>query len=132
MTLQSQSYTVNAAPKDVITFLSDAKNLFHILPQDKITDWTADEQMCSFKVQGGFTIRLLEDGNNGSNELYLKSGEGTPFSFKLTVFLNEKESKTEGHIHFDGEVNLFLKMMVEKPLTALFDYMSKQLVTYYA
>ncbi|MBU2019760.1 MAG: hypothetical protein KJ941_08950 [Bacteroidetes bacterium] len=132
MTIQSQPYIVNATSKDVLAFLSDAKNLFHLLPQDKITDWSADEKMCSFKVQGGFTIRLIEDGNNGENELYLKSGEGTPFAFKLTVFLNDKESKTVGHIHFDGEVNLFLKMMVEKPLTALFDYMSKQLVAYYA
>ena len=33
-----------------------------------------------------------------------------------------------GLIAFDGEVNAFLKMMVERPLTNLFNYMSTKLV----
>jgi len=45
----------------------------------------------------------------------------------LTIHLTQKESETEGYIHFDGEVNMFLKMMVEKPLTNLFNYMTNKL-----
>ena len=60
--------------------------------------------------------------------IFLKSGEKSPFPFKLTIFLSEKEStRTEGYIEFDGEVNAFLKMMVEKPLLSLFNYMSNKL-----
>ena len=38
-----------------------------------------------------------------------------------------EEEKTEGYIEFDGEVNAFLKMMVEKPLLNLFNYMANKL-----
>ena len=60
-------------------------------------------------------------------EIFLKSGKKSPFPFKLTLFNTLKDEGIEGYIHFDGEVNMFLKMMVEKPLTNLFNLMSKKL-----
>ena len=83
-------------------------------------------------MQGGITISLVQDGMEGSDKLFLKSGEKSPFPFRLTINLTEIEPGTEGNIHFDGEVNMFLKMMVEKPLGNLFNYMSKKLQEYYA
>lgn len=132
MEIKSQPKIVDAEPLVILQFLSDAKNLYHLMPQEKISDWSADDNRCSFKVSGGFTITLIEDGDNGSNELYLKSGEESPFPFRLTIHLNPKGSEsTEGYIQFNGEVNMFLKMMVEGPLKSLFDYMSNQLQAYY-
>jgi hypothetical protein len=49
----------------------------------------------------------------------------------LTVNLKEVDDKTEGYIAFDGEVNAFMKMLVDKPLTNLFNYMSFKLQKYY-
>ena len=110
MTIQSQTYTVAATQNEVLEFLGDAKNLFHLLPQDKISDWTATAEECSFKVQGGITIKLIENGSNGSNELYLISGPGSPFSFKLTVFVNEENlisaiKSMDWDEKFDSKIN---------------------------
>lgn len=126
MKLDSNKVTVNANKQDIKAFLSDSNNLLHLLPQDSISDFKSSVEECSFKVQGGIIISLVQDGIE-DNELYLKSGEKSPFPFRLTVKLDEKESSTEGFIHFDGEVNMFLKMMVEKPLKNLFNYMSDKL-----
>jgi len=128
MKIKADNVIVNADQAAVRSFLGDANNMEHLLPMDKISDFQANEEKCSFKVQGGITISLVQDGNNGSNELYLKSGEKSPFPFKLTIFMNENGAVTEGYILFDGEVNAFLRMMVEKPLTNLFNFMSKKLV----
>jgi hypothetical protein len=128
MKIKANTVVVNADQSRVRSFLSDANNMEHLLPMDKISDFQSTKEGCSFKVQGGITISLLENGDNGSNELYLKSGEKSPFPFTLTIFMNENEATTEGYILFDGEVNAFLKMMVEKPLTNLFNYMSTKLV----
>jgi hypothetical protein len=58
----------------------------------------------------------------------LKSGEKAPFPFTLTVNLVQiGENQTEGKLFFDGEVNMFLKMLVEAPLTNLFDFMTNKL-----
>ncbi len=131
MTIDSDKVNVNASPEDISLFLRDANNLIHLLPQDKISDFKSTEEECSFKVQGGIMISLIQDGFEGSDKLFLKSGEKSPFPFRLTINLNELDNGTEGFIHFDGEVNMFLKMMVEKPLGNLFNYMSNKLKEYY-
>ena len=128
MKIKADQVVVNANQETVRAFLGDSNNMKHLLPLDKISDFQSTKEGCSFKVQGGITISLLQDGDNGSNELYMKSGEKSPFPFKLTIVMNENGATTEGFIQFDGEVNAFLKMMVEKPLTNLFNYMSKKLV----
>lgn len=131
MILESTKVIVNASPETVFEFLSDANNLIHILPQDKISDFKSSTEECSFKVQGGVTISLIEDGRLAGEELYLKSGASSPFPFRLSIRLAAVEGGCEGYIHFDGQVNMFLKMMVEKPLTNLFNFMSQKLCDYY-
>jgi len=127
MILTGEKVKVNTGRTEIENFLIDSRNLESLLPEDKISNFVADENACSFKVQGGFTISLIQDGRK-EGEIYLRSGEKSPFPFKLTVHLNEEEANiTEGYIVFDGEVNAFLKMMVEKPLLNLFNYMSHKL-----
>lgn len=127
MIIDSTKVQINASPETVIAFLKDANNLLHLLPQDKISDFKSSVEECSFKVQGGVIITLVQDGAEGNEKLFLRSGEKSPFPFKLTINVSETASGSEGYIHFDGEVNMFLKMMVEGPLTTLFNYMSNKL-----
>ncbi len=132
MKIESTKVTVPASASEVSTFLRDSKNLIHILPADKISDWKSTDTECSFKVQGGVTISLIQDGFEDDRKVFMKSGEKSPFPFRLTLFIEEQGEITNGYIEFDGELNMFLKMMVEKPLTALFNYMSEKLRDYFA
>lgn len=132
MNIKSNKVEVNASRSQILEFLLNMENIQFLLPQDKVSDFKADKNQCSFKVQGGVTIALIQDGHNGEAEVYMKSGQGSPFPFKLTVILEESGTSTSGYISFDGEVNMFLKMMVEKPLTALFNYMSEELKKHFA
>lgn len=132
MKIDSTKALVDAPAQTVFDFLLNTENLYHILPQDKISDWKADNKSCSFKVQGGFTIALIQTSSVSPSKIVMKSGEKAPFPFTLTVNLEDKGGKTEGYIAFDGEVNAFMKMLVDKPLTNLFNYMSVKLQKYYA
>ena len=132
MIIDSTKVTVNASQEEVFNFLKDMRNIIHLLPQDKISDFKATENDCSFKVQGGVIISLLQNGDEGHGKIKMKSGEKSPFPFELDVNTSISEKGTEGYLHFDGEVNMFLKMMVEKPLTALFNYMSNELAKQFA
>lgn len=127
MKIDSAKVIVNASQQDIFDFLTDSNNIKELLPQDKISDFKSDKEQCSFKVQGGVIISLIQDGNDGLDVIKLRSGEGTPFPFKLFIKISPQGEQCEGFIHFDGEVNMFLKMMVEKPLTNLFNYMSNKL-----
>ena len=132
MKINSKTVIVAAPQQEVFDFLKDANNIIHLLPQDKISDFKSTTDDCSFKVQGGVTISLIHDGEEGTDKLFMKSGEKSPFPFRFTIHTGNKSEETEGRIEFDGEVNMFLKMMVEKPLTNLFDYMSKKLQEHFA
>lgn len=123
MQIISQEVEIQATPSQVLDFISISSNIEKLLPKEKISDFTFTDNSCSFKVQGGFIISLIQSGREG-NKLFLRSGDKTPFSFNLTIQTEISNDGCKGHIEFNGEVNAFLKMMVEKPLIALFNYMS--------
>jgi hypothetical protein len=131
MKIESTKVLVAAKSDTLTAFLSDSRNLIHLLPEDKISDWKSTASECSFKVQGGVIISLIQDGAEGNSRINMRSGEGTPFPFHLSILIDAKEDGCEGYILFDGEVNVFLKMMVEKPLTALFNFMSDKLQAHF-
>lgn len=132
MKIDSNKVSVNAPQQTVFEFLKDSNNLIHLLPQDQISDFKSTTEECSFKVQGGIVITLIQNGDDGMDKLYMKSGEKSPFPFNLTINTANLGDTTDGFIHFDGKVNMFLKMMVEKPLTNLFNYMSNKLQEHFA
>lgn len=128
MIIESQKVEVNAPPEVVFTFLSNAKNIEELLPADNIKDFQATENQCSFKVQGGITITLVQESLEPFSEIKMTSGEKSPFPFQLSIHMGEDATKqTIGFIHFEGDVNPFLTLMVQKPLTNLFNYMSQKM-----
>jgi carbon monoxide dehydrogenase subunit G len=128
MEIKSTEASINASSKTVFTFLSDCQNIYHLLPQDKITEWTADTTSCSFKVQNAATISLIQDEIKENSSIKMVSGEKSPFPFTLTIHINSiDDNSCSGHLFFEGKINTFLKMMVEKPLSNLFNFMSDKL-----
>ena len=85
MILDSNKVLVPASQQEIFDFLRDANNLYHILPQDNISNFKATTDDCSFKVQGGITISLIHDGHDGLGKIYMRSGERSPFPFRLTI-----------------------------------------------
>jgi len=131
MKIESTKVVVAANQETVAAFIKDSQNLIHLLPKDQISDWKSTSDQCSFKVQGGVIISLIQDGSEGNSKIYMKSGEKSPFPFRLTIHIETEGVHSIGYIAFDGDVNVFLKMMVERPLTALFNLMSENLKVYF-
>ncbi|HLW29723.1 MAG TPA: hypothetical protein VKX29_02625 [Brumimicrobium sp.] len=127
MKIDSNKTIVNAPIQEVYDFLINTENIGQLLPENEVKDFKGTEKECSFKVQGGITISLVQNELIPTNEIKMTSGEKSPFPFKLSVILNDLDGKTEGYIAFDGEVNAFLKMMVKKPLTNLFNHMTEKM-----
>lgn len=126
--IESNKVTINASQEVVYTFLTDFNNIKELLPQDKISDWNATVDQCSFKIQNAAIIPLVKESVVPHNKINIKSGEKTPFPFTLEVFINPLDGGgCEAHMEFNGEINAFLKMMVVKPLTNLFNYMAKRM-----
>lgn len=131
MKIESTKVEVNASQEAVFDFFRDISNLKHLLPEEKISEWKSTSSECSFKAQGALNISLVQDGNEGGNIVYMKSGVKSPFPFRLSIYMLPNGNKTNGYIEFNGDVNLFLKKIVEKPLTNLFNDMAQKLKEYF-
>ena len=131
MNIRSDNSLINASVEDVYSFLSNAENIGYLLPKDEVKDFKGDSRSCSFKVQGGITISLLRDRLEPNSLINMKSGEKSPFPFVLKIHMKDEHGKTEGFMDFDGEVNSFIKMMVKKPLSNLFNHMTVALKNHF-
>jgi hypothetical protein len=126
--IESKHVEISKSSQFVFDFVNDFNNIKELLPQDKISDWRSDFDSCSFKIQNAAIIPLVKKNADAPATINIVSGEKTPFPFTLVITFKALETdKTEAFLNFDGEINAFLKMMVVKPLTNLFDYMSTEL-----
>lgn len=125
--IESDKVIVNKSSKVVFDYLCDFNNVVNLLPQDKISDWRSDLDSCSFKIQNAAIIPLIKKEVHPTTKIDIVSGEKAPFPFTLEIYLKEDGDTCECYMKFDGEINAFLKMMVVKPLTNLFNYMANKL-----
>lgn len=125
--IKSKEVGINNSVQEIYDYLMDMNNFKELLPQDKISEWKATTDSCSFKIQGAATIDLSIDKSTSPNQINLISGDKSPFPFTLDVFLSGDENNCNGYYHFKGKMNPFMKMIAEKPLTALFNYVVDRL-----
>tara|TARA_R110000868_G_scaffold197243_5_gene443372 strand:- start:84 stop:488 length:405 start_codon:yes stop_codon:yes gene_type:complete len=103
-------------------FLCDMRHFEQILPQDKVEKWEAEEDQCSFTIKGMSRIGLKRKSVEAPSTIFIESHGKVPFDFELEIQLKEQaEDQTSVQIIFQGEINAFLKMMVEKPLKNFFE-----------
>jgi carbon monoxide dehydrogenase subunit G len=126
--INGKSVTVDQPATDVFHFLTDLNNFKQLLPEDKISDWESTNNTCSFKIKNVATLGLVLDCKIENKEIKLVSAGGAPFKFSLTIGLTENGLSTKVDQICHADINPFLKMMVEKPLNALFDHIADKLV----
>ena len=108
--------------------MTDRNNFKELLPQDKISEWEATNETCSVKVQNTGHLGLKRVASTPHSLVYLDSFGKTPFKFTLNLFIDKiDDNATEVHLVFDGALNPFMKMMVEKPLTGFMNGLSDKL-----
>lgn len=109
----------------LFNFLSDLNNLEQLMPEGKIDNWKSDKDSCEFSIKGMASIGLRVIDRKPNNEINIESFGKAPFKFKLNILIEEKSADSaETQIIFDGDVNPFMKMMIEKPLSNFFNMLT--------
>lgn len=127
MNIESTHTEINSTQQNIYNYLMDLNNVQKLLPEGKFTEWKGDYDSCSFKMMG-FGLTLKKESSTPHSEIKLVSGEDSPIDFDLDIFINElEEGKCDAYLICEARVNAFLKMMIEKPLTNLFNHMSEKL-----
>ena len=116
MNLESHKVTVEQSAEYLFNALNDIKNFEKLMPDNIAKFEVLDEKTFIF-------------GLKGMPEIKLKKKEQTPFSkvvlgaasdklpFTLTADLNSlSENTTEVQLHFEGEFNAMMAMMIKGPI----------------
>lgn len=126
--IESKQVSVAAPATEVFTYLNDLNHFEDLLPPDRIEDWRSDEDSCRFKIKNVSEIGFKKKTSDAPTYLQLESDEKSPFPFTINIHLKDVDGNAcEVYQVIDADINPFLKMMVEKPLTKLFDYIADRL-----
>lgn len=122
MEINTEKELVNASSEVVFTYLSDMNNFKDMLPKSA-TDWHATADNCSFKIGGMAKIGLQYRNKLAHSKIDMTSYGDVMFPYDLAIRIEENDAQScYIHMEFKGDVNPFMKMMVEAPLKNFFGY----------
>ena len=114
---ESKIVAIQRKSEDVYRVLSDFRLFTPFIPTDKLEGWKAEEDSCSFIVNGvGQTGLKIVDKE--PFKMVKITGDGKlPFEFFLWIQLNEVEpNDTRMKLTLKAELNMMLQMMLEKKI----------------
>lgn len=111
--------TIQYSDKDIFEVLSDLRKLDLVkdkLPQDKVKDFTYDQDSCSVNVSPIGNIRFVIVERKPHSEIKFEAQQ-LPFQLNLSILLKQNsEQSTDLSLVVNANLNPFLKPMVSKPL----------------
>lgn len=124
--------TISYSDQEIFTVLSDLRKLDLIkdkIPQDKIKDFSYDQDSCTVTVDpiGKVRFVIVEREPNSTIKF-----EAEQLPFKLTLWIQLKQSaeqETKMKLTVKADINAFLKPMISKPLQNGLDKMAETLAT---
>ena len=125
--INSKEVSVNCPINECFDFVSDMNNYELLLPKDKISNWESSKNQCSFKILNIYTLEMIFDHAKENELIHIKSGPISPFKFELDLNLKPIQNTTSAQLKCNADINPMLKLMIQKPLNNLFDYMAEKL-----
>ena len=128
----SEIKTIPYADSDIYPVLADLRNLEKIkdrIPEDKIQDFSCDEDSCSLSVSpiGKIKFNIVDRQPNSTIKF---EAEQVPFPLNLWIQLKASDEKeTKMKLTVKADINPFLKPMVSKPLQQAVDKIAELMVT---
>jgi carbon monoxide dehydrogenase subunit G len=99
----------------------------HLTPalQDKVEEWQADEDHCSFKAKG-FSVRLKIDEKVAPKHVKIVGDGGIPMDFAFWIQLHSvSECDTRMRLVLHAELNMMMKMMIGSKLQGALDQIAE-------
>jgi carbon monoxide dehydrogenase subunit G len=122
MKIAPQPEIINTNSTELFDLLSDLTNYINLFPKDKIDNWSATKESCTFKIKGLAEVGLKIVASTPNTIICIDSHGKAPFKFTLNFYLEKiTDNETSVSYVFEANINPFMKMMAEKPLTQFFN-----------
>ena len=122
--LLSETHTTKSSTDSLFDFMGDFHNFKHLLPEDKIDNFGCTSEQCSFSIKGltALTIKIKE--KHPKSKITFETSGLAKFVFTLHIHLLQNQTT---NVQLEGDMNPFIKVMAEKPLTDLINTMASKL-----
>ena len=121
----SPEVIVNKSAEDFFIKIGDLNNLKEIMPSS-IKDFESTKNTCSFKMKGMPALNLELFEKTPFSKISL-TAKGSQVPFSLECFITEKGDQCQARLEINAELNMMMKMMVEKPLTQFLDVLASKM-----
>jgi len=126
MNIEGTNVTVEKSQEELFNFFSDLNNFEKIMPEN-INKFEVDGDSFLFGLPGMPEIRLvLKEKTPFSNITLGAASSKLPFTLAADIAKIE-ETKSEVSLHFNGDFNPMMAMMIKKPLTKFVDTLSENI-----
>ncbi|MDR1725669.1 MAG: hypothetical protein LBR28_04690 [Bacteroidales bacterium] len=118
MKIESKVVEIVKSNKDIFEFLSDFTH-FSILLPDKVENWKATKENCSFTIKGLTDFGMKISDTKPYSFITITNDEQVPMPIKF-VFnwkLMQSEKSCSVQACFDLDVNPMMGMMIKKPVS---------------
>lgn len=127
--IESNKKLINKSSQEVFDFLTDFTN-FSLLVPDKVENWKATNDKCSFTIKGfgEFGMRIIE--KNPYTSIIITNDEevSMPIGFKFFwEFIEKSNSSVEVMAVFNLDINPMMGVMVKKPLSEFVNVLVEKL-----
>ena len=107
----SKQHRILRPAEQIYAAISRFDNLTPALA-DKVEEWRADEETCSFKAKG-FTVKLRMDERVAPKHVKIVGDGGVPMDFAFWIQLHKvSDSDTRLRLVLHAELNMMMKMMI--------------------
>ena len=114
--IKSEKQVITNTCEAIYDFLIDFNNFKSFAPP-QVQNWQSDCDNCSFSIEGMTQIELTKGTCTKPSQIIYKSIGKSPLSFDLNINLTNFNDNCECQIILSADLNPFLKIMAEKPLT---------------
>jgi carbon monoxide dehydrogenase subunit G len=115
-TYESKIVAISKRAEDIYGMLSDFRNFTPMVAQ-RVEEWQADEQSCSFKYQGKGPVGLRIVDREKNKTIKITGDDNLPMQFFLWIQLKEVAPyDTRMKITLKAELNMMMRMMLGKKL----------------
>ena len=123
---ESKQVRINRSAETVYGLASNFNNFTSVL-EDKVEDWHATEDTCSFKVKG-FNLSLQIAEKEEPTMIKVTGGDNSPLPFTFWMQLKEMApDDTRMKLTLHAELPMMVKMMVGSKLREGIDQMAERI-----
>ncbi len=98
------------------------------MPEDKVENFEYNDTSCNFNIKGVTPLKVKLKEKQPHRLVVFESEGLAKFNFLLEAsFSGDENSPGKCQIKLQGDINPFIKMMAEKPLTQLVNTMALRL-----